>query len=589
MFKHPIKKFISLTALYGFIIVGIFFLQFRNESVLSKNAGLLRVSLAQTQNQDGSTSLKDSLQVSFNGISFSSDENSPAKITLSEQNKIENLTLVSYEQPTPLAYRFNFADKSGKISSLLFSVSDTTPKAILSVNAELADNASEISFPYKPASGFTVTKKFAAKEIISSKNQHYSFAAAKIDDKTVSLTRTNQVALYSTYNPSSVFEFSSIPKESPFAQESTYESLLDKYKEKLISEVTDSFKTPSQLSEAGVAAFVSEMYAQGKYRDAISHVPESFKKGNRMTYLTTPFFGSLEAMNASLAAHNDNMREMIANAVESGSINIFSSEDLAEYIYFAGETPAIKTLLDLPGKIVEEKEQSAKEEEAFTVAQAAGIMHAYMRLKSLAPALAEKLASVLPHCVTAIQSRCLLGETSLTIVENDTPVPPLLALEAGATLISYGKAAGLDDVKTGGLAIANTALSQNLDLITMATAYPLVTKNPNYPHYAVLYRQNGKNIWAWTISDKITYEEKNGIGTIRTKFPVGETQHLIINGISNFGKIEIYNMSYHSDIRFERYNTSGFNYRDNSKTLFIKSRHKSEYEQVTLYYGGESK
>ena len=84
MFKHPIKKFISLTALYGFIIVGIFFLQFRNESVLSKNAGLLRVSLAQTQNQDGSTSLKDSLQVSFNGISFSSDENSPAKITLSE-------------------------------------------------------------------------------------------------------------------------------------------------------------------------------------------------------------------------------------------------------------------------------------------------------------------------------------------------------------------------------------------------------------------------------------------------------------------------------------------------------------------------
>ncbi|MBQ3670133.1 MAG: hypothetical protein II921_01470 [Treponema sp.] len=587
MFKHPVKKFIALTALYGFIIVGIFFLQFRNESVLAKNSGMLRVSLAQTQQPDGTISLKNSLQVSFDGISFSSDEFAPAKITVSEQNKIENLTLVSYEQPTPLSYRFNFVDESGETSSVVFAVSDTSEKASLTVLAELADNASEISFPYKPASGFTVTKKFAAKEIISSKNKHYSLAAARLDDDSLTLTRLNQIALYTEYNPSSVFSFTSIPADSPFAQEATYESLMASYREKLVGHVIDSFKTPSQISEPAVAAYVSQMLLDGKYRDSVSQVPDSFKKGNRMTYLTTPFFGSLEAMNTSLQAHNQNMREMVLNALESGSPNIFANEDFAEYVYFAGSTENIKKLLSLPSKIAAEKgaEEKTEEEALFTVAQSFGILHTYLRLKELKSDLADLLENVLSSCVSSIQSKCVLGENGLSIVENDVPASPLLALETGATLLEYGSFTHSQELKTAGFALTNTALSQNLDIITMATAYPIVAKNPYYPHYAVLYRQNGKNIWAWTASDRIVYEEKGGVGIIRAKFPVGETQHLIIAGIQPFGKIEIYNMPYHSDVRFERYNTSGFNYRDKERALFIKSRHKAEYEQISLYYG----
>lgn len=581
MYKHPVKKFLSLTILYSVIIVGIFFLQFRNESVFSKNAGQLRISLAQTQNSDGSTSLKNSLQVSFKGISFSSDEVDPATITLSNQTGSENLTLVSYDQLSPLSYKLNFIGQEEKKVSLIFNVSDTGSDASLSIQAEIPEEVDELFLPYKPASGFTVTEKYVSREILSSKNSLYSFIAAKIDDDKIRFTRRNSTASYSIYDPSTVFSFSSISPDSVIAQESTYETLMKNFKTNLISQVVDSFKTPSQLSESAVAAYISEMLSQGKYRDAVASVPESFRKGNRKTYFTAPFFGSLEAMNSSLLIHNENMKDMIQNAVESNSINIFSNEDLAEFIYFEGESQNIRSLLEMPAKFRDAKQDT---ETKFSVSQAFGILHTYLRLSALKSPLAENLSSVLSDCVSSIEAACVHHENNIQLVENDAPVSTLVALETGATLLSYGKFIDSQELKTAGLALTNSALSMNLDLMTMATAYQILVSNPYYPHYVVLKNKDGKKMWAWTASDRISYSEKDGVGTITTKFPVGEIQHLIVNGVAPFSKIEIYNLSYHGDARFETYNTSGFFYKENTRNFFMKSRHKTENEIIKFTY-----
>ena len=554
MYKHPVKKFIILTLLYSITIVGIFFLQFRNESAFSKNIGQLRISLAETQDSDGATSLKNSLQVYFKGIAFSSDELSPARITLSNPSRSENLTLVSYEQPNPLSYKFNFVDKGGQDVSVVFSASDTTSSASLSIFAELPEDAEELSFPYKPASGFSVTEKTTTREILGSKNSLYSFSASKIDDEYFRVTPRNLGALYAVYAPSTVFSFASIDAESPIAQETTYESLLKNYKENLLSQVRDSFKTPAQLSESGVAAYVAEMLSQGKYRDAISSVPDSFKRGSRKTYLTCPFFGSIEAMVPSLSVHNETMQDMILNAIEQNSLNIFSNEDLPEYIYFEGLTESVKKLFAMPRALID---ASAASEDApkLTVAQASGILHAFIRLSELNSPSAEILSSVVDDCVSTIESSCVLQENGLSLVQNDLPVSSLVALETGAAILDFGKMSNNEELRVAGLAILNTALAQNLDLITMATAYPILSKNPHYPHYAVLYRDGSEKIWCWTASDKIS-----------------------------FSNIEIYNMSYHGDPKFESYNTSGFFYNERVGRLYMKSRHKTEVEQIKFTY-----
>lgn len=59
----------------------------------------------------------------------------------------------------------------------------------------------------------------------------------------------------------------------------------------------------------------------------------------------------------------------------------------------------------------------------------------------------------------------------------------------------------------------------------------------------------------------------------------------MLNGIPNFhGKIEIQSQMFRTDPRFETYNSSGYVYQNSSRSLFIKSRHKSKMELIRLFY-----
>ena len=166
MFRHPFRKAFGLTFLYGFIIIGIFILQFRSESVILKNAGLLRISVSQTQDADGNMSLKNTVGVSFKGISFTADDVHPAVLLNSKTQNQTPLTLLSWEQPSPQSFKFNFTENT----ALTFTVSDTSPRASLSIAAQLPDSDSSLSLYYNPVSGYSVTEQSRSKQLFSSKN-----------------------------------------------------------------------------------------------------------------------------------------------------------------------------------------------------------------------------------------------------------------------------------------------------------------------------------------------------------------------------------------------------------------------------------
>lgn len=66
--------------------------------------------------------------------------------------------------------------------------------------------------------------------------------------------------------------------------------------------------------------------------------------------------------------------------------------------------------------------------------------------------------------------------------------------------------------------------------------------------------------------------------------PQSYTHYLIINGIQEFKTIYIYDMAFRSDWRFETYNSSGYVYQKNTKTLLLKSRHRSQSETIRFIY-----
>ncbi len=596
MFLHPVRKSIGLIILYSAIIVGIFVLQFRNESVISKNFGALRISLAQTQDKTGETSLKNSMQVSFKGIAFTADEVSPAMLTSKiasedgtfEQTISKPLVLKSYEQPNPLSVVFDFSDNV----TVTFSVSDTTPTATLSVFAKIPNGASNVTLNFKPNSGYSVTDKSNSRQIFSSKNTMFAFSAPRLSDETITLTTKTPFATFATYDPSTIFTFASVDPDSTIALKTTYDACMDEMKRLLTEGTVDSFKHGSaQMNEPSIVSYVAEMAAQGKYAEALESVPDSFKKGSKRTYLSAPYFGALEAMSPSMTMKIDNMREMIDNAanmteLNQNSLGIFTVEDLADFIYLFGDTDSVKKTLSLPSAIIGElSTRSADDQDFFiTIAQATGILRTYMKLLDYKMnSLAEYLAPTIEKCLSTIEENCVLTESSLSINDKDTPVSSLLALETGSVLINYGNMNGSQEHITAGYAITNTALTQGTpDLMTISEVYPVIVKNKNYPHMVMLNRAKG--IWAWTSSDSVSYSEKGNAGSLSMTHSVGNMHFQIISNLPEFKDINIYGLSYHSDPRFEVYASSGYVYRSASKTLFLKTRHKSEVEVVKFTF-----
>ena len=114
MRKHPVRKFIGLTLLYAALIVGIFVIQFKAESVISETIAGMRVTLAETETSTGAQELKNTLQLAYKGLTFYANEDTPAYLT-APNGVTTDLTLSSWRnenQPSWGSVRFEFTDGS---------------------------------------------------------------------------------------------------------------------------------------------------------------------------------------------------------------------------------------------------------------------------------------------------------------------------------------------------------------------------------------------------------------------------------------------------------------------------------------------
>ena len=579
MYKHPFRKSFGLIVLYSIIIIGIFVLQFRNESVVSKNIGPLSISYAQSQNEAGEISLKNSLQASFKGISFLADEVTPARIAFASDSGevFENIVLTSFEQKTPLSYTFHFTHDT----SLTFAVTSTDALAVMSITAELPKDALGLYLNYKPISGFSVTEKTNSKLILNSKNTTYAFSAAHVSDKEIMLSQKNLVAYYLAYDSSVQFSFAMLDSSMIIAQKSTYDANLKSLRESLVSSVEQAVKNNQTLSEKSVTAYVAEKALQGQYSYAVNYIPDSFKKGNKRTYFSSPYFNSLANMLPTLEMYHENMMEMLRSSIDTSSLSIFTIESFADYLNILPEDKQVRTFLSQTETILTDENSASQ----VKLSHASGILSTYLRLESLHSSLAELLLPAAQKCIPIIEENCILNDSVLTLTEKNMPVSNFQALLTGNALVKWGEINASQECTEAGYAMINSILSANtLDQLTMGDIYPILIENEFYPHYKVLSRGPASTIWAWTCATSMSYTPQNTSASISITFPKGDSHYIFMGGISPFSEIEIYGLSFRSDPRFELYNSSGFVYREKENILLLKSRQKAETEIVRLTY-----
>jgi hypothetical protein len=573
MYTNIVKKSLGLLVMYAAIIVGIFILQFRSDSVISEKLGNLHVSLAEAKSGDGKTVLKNKMLVSFNGISFLSDDERSASVTYLGTNTKRNVSLISWEKKTPLSCEFTFTNNI----LIRFSLTDDTPRAHLSIKAVLPSDVFAFYLPYQLMNGSTISSQTDTSLQIGIRSSLWELSAAGIDPNALALTDDTDTASYVFFDKTQTFSFDSVA-DMTGADITQYGDTISTFEQSLITAFNSLSQNSASVTEQAAVSFVADMAKKGRYNEALDAVPSSFKKGVQRTYLSAPYFDSLAAMYKSLERQMNSYRDLIAR----NSISAFDTDGIVDYMYLHPNSETVKALL-ATGAAVDEK--------TMTVMQAANILRAYDSLYVKNTELASYLLPAVEKCVAKLAASCAVDGKNITISENGTFLSVVQAAAVGDALIRYGQISANQTLMNAGYLIINSYLaeSSSFDLRTLSDIYPIIIHdNPYYPHFVILDNSGSSPMYAWTCATNLKYkQENNGSAVLTIDFPQTYTHYLIVNGIKSFKSIYIYDMAFRTDPRFETYNSSGYVYNADTNVLLLKSRQKSQLETVRFQYSAQ--
>ena len=567
-----IRKAIGLLIVDIVIIIGIFILQFRTDSSILKKIGNLQISMAKAEDAANPDALQNKLEVSYNGLTLHTDDQNSIKIIQKDEQVAKNLKLINYEE-SELQYTFNFTEDVNIVVMLTKDDADSP----LTIYADVPKDVTDLYIPFNIGFNLKILKEENNRIVLEGKKQNWSISAAEIAKNYLHFTYADNLAHYAIYDETQKFTFDMLT-----ALASAEKSAFDNTVSTITSNLITSFKASlndNSFTEQSVVAYIAAMAQNGNYKTAIDDIPSDYKKSDTRTYLSAPFLNSLANMNTKLDEAVKESQAAIKNAAASGSFDIFTTQNLAARMCIYPEKADVVAIL---------RNASLSDLSSANIAQISGIMRTYVELKALNNEYASSLQPAMENCVARLTLACTFENDVLTISDNDTFLSVVQAAEAGISLLRYGIIADNDTYIRAGRVIVNSYLaeSSSFDLRTLTTLYPLLAyDNTFYPHIQYIHGSGKDIMWSWTCATDIKYQKDDDGSLILTiNFPLEHTHYVILKGIPAFEQIFIYDMAFRTDPRFETYNSSGYVYKSDSKTLLLKSRHKSENEDIRMSY-----
>ena len=606
--KHIVGRIIVYTALYCSVIFGIFVLQFTKGQTFSLTLGSMAVTGRQERTESGDTVPLLPLHVVSNGLDLyiseqnpvyvvdESDQRSPLRILAYQFYETEDRFSVHCSDDVVISF---YSEKRGEIDSLM-------------VEAALPDGIKRVLLPWKITQNAGV-ERADGKIFVRSGKKQYTFtgsfgfntddgnAAGQSEVPHLVLAKTQPIAYYKTYLPLEELDITTIPT-MPLASVESYTAAINTFSAAVLHAGTQALSA-KRITEKTLTAYIAEMGQRGRFAGAIESAPAQTLARNVRTYLSNPFYGNIQETHAGLAADDTRKRERYAALLADDSLAIFEYEDLIPFLTDRGTRRSIEDLFRLIGKL---------EASRLNARQAAGLLEVWLDCAHYYPERKALFEDLLPLCEKKITESLLLIDEGLYLSNDGAYIDSTAALASAQILMRYGtvqspvwqsvarmlltsllrysgESAGLPIgfTVTGSKSTQLGITADDSGMLDAGTLYPmLMPDNSWYPHAQSLALQSEAGIWAWTCAQSIEVLENTARTLVlRVRFPEGQSHYLTLHGIRPFYRIEMYGIPFRSDARFEMYNSSGYAYNANSRILYVKMRHRSEYETIRLSLG----
>lgn len=612
------KRIILILAIYIIIIFGILFLQFTNDSGFFLSINGLKISGSEKINeQTGAKTPELPIFISAKGIDFFVDNENPLVAVNSDGTSFKAVPLSFVKAENSFSIKF---DQGISLTFFPAEVNSTgnnkkEDAAGVIISAEIPEDISEIQLKYNLATGVRFETLRDILMLRVEKNLYYLtgavFDTGREGDSppvssNISIKRESPMVVYEKYEPFQEASLAEINADPASSEEAYLKAVQTFY-----TGIAPLYKTSAgadSLSESLVAAYISESGKNGTYQQAVTSIPASFTSGGNRSYITSVYVNDLERNWLKRMESINTEINIYTGELSAGNPAVFEKKDLVSFLIENKRGGDFPSLVTLATKSVDSGQITAR--------QAAGIIEISMDKNLLKQGTPNIGNEVLRLCEEKIRKSLQYikhsdtqGKSSLYLIRDDKMVDSRVTLETAGILYRYGSetiekkewlAVGrlltstilnmFADRNTIPKIFAVSELQQDSNgdssfsdgTMSMSEIYPYVEPLQTwYPHMEIL---TPYCIWTCALSVDITSPEKNVID-ITARFPAGSTHYMVITDIPRFNRIQIYGIDFRSDPRFETYNSSGYKYDSETKTLYLKMRHKNEYETVRLFTG----
>jgi hypothetical protein len=354
----------------------------------------------------------------------------------------------------------------------------------------------------------------------------------------------------------------------------------------------------TQTDEDTVIAWCGEALRRGNYRQAVSIVPVSFSSSPLRTWESAVYqfdrrIGVWERANRTVAAFEREKASVISRLLAEKDSSLFTESHLIEFLAIRENNQLIDNILSFAEEI---------DPSAITLEISPGILENSLDMgkwRPNTPNLFEQFAENIYQLIAEKMRR--VGDHVFVFSDDQTDLA--FNLRLGKAMYEWGEKFGNDIWAELGRSLVLSVISlgddsgsipalltisgtgeftPSLERISSAKLYRLLNNSEYLPHWTTT---GVSGIWAWTAASSVNIIQNNQQMDILIRFPVGETHYVMLRNVRPFPLLQIYDTNWRRAVDFESYyNSSGWYYFEQERTLVLKMSQRSNVETVRIYF-----
>lgn len=604
--KHISSRIVVFSFLYVVILFFIFFIQFKKGVPFYYEVSHLNVFGRYFVNKDEKRELLLPLHITSNGLAIFITEQNPVKAKY-EDDSVCELKITSYSMKDSV-FSLGFDSET----NLNFSTNDRQIKntddeiEALDISCKIGKGIKELYVPYKLTQNARLEKK-GNNFFVQYKNKIFSFSklqdgilGEKDSSPFISFSKNDSFISYQTHLTKETLKLENMLANS-IASKEKYESNLRECVDIFLRSFENQIRARKH-NERTLVSLIAENARRGAFNEVIARYPISILPKNKRTFLSSPYYGNLIENYRIKMIEDEEKIKTLDLKITNKDYSLFEYSSIISFLSNRRREDLIDKILEFVETINEKN---------MTALQLANVLQLSIDYKNIYGD-EKNIGAITKKCEKALLEKLFAIDDMLYIYTRENTVDSLDTFNISKTLIEYGDKIESELIKGTGYLLFNSLYSFTQDpsffpssfnikqdenkkeglmandtlIIGADILYNLFfPENTWYMHEEALTNGENRNIFALTCAKdiKISSNSKN-ILSFDFNFQKDASHYVVLQGVEKFTDIKIHDISFRTDPHFETYNSSGYVYNQDTKTLYLKLKHRKEVETVKLEF-----